>query len=62
MHPRDPITADAVAQIATLLAHAYRQYQHARRLDRRRLEGEKGVNGELANFPPESLHGHEVDA
>jgi hypothetical protein len=26
------------------------------------LEGEKGVNGELANSPPESLHGHEVDA
>jgi hypothetical protein len=62
MQTRDPITADAVAQIATLLAHAYRQYQHARRLDRRRLKGEKGVNGELANSPPESLHGHEVDA
>jgi hypothetical protein len=62
METRDPITADAVAQIATLLAQAYRQYQHARRLDRRCLEGEKGVNGELANSRPESLHGHEVDA
>ena len=62
METRDPITSDAVAQIASLLAQAYRHYQHARRLDRRRFGEEKGVTGELANSRPESLHGHEVDA
>ena len=62
MNLRDQTTTDAVAQIATLLAQAYRQYEHARRLDPPRLEQEKTVNRELANSRPESLHGHEVDA
>ena len=62
MELRDRTTAEAVAQIATLLAQAYERYRRVRRIERARLGGGETVNGELDNAHPESLHSHEVDA
>jgi hypothetical protein len=62
MELRDRTTAEAVAQIATLLAQAYERYRRVRRIERAHPAGGETVNGELDNPRPESLHSHEVDA
>jgi hypothetical protein len=62
MELRDRTTAEAVAQIATLLAQAHERYRRVRRTERTRPDGGETVNGELDNARPESLHSHEVDA
>ena len=62
MEFRDRTTAEAVAQIATLLVQAYERYRRVRRIERTRPDGGETVNGELDNARPESLHSHEVDA
>lgn len=62
MELRDRTTAEAVAQIATLLAQAYQRYRRVRRIEVLRRDGGETVNGELDNTGPESLHSHEVDA
>ncbi len=62
MELRDRTTTEAVAQIATLLAHAYERYRCVRRIEVPRRDGGETVNGELDNPRPESLHSHEVDA
>jgi len=59
MELRDRTTAEAVAQIATLLAQAYQRYRRVRRIE---LPKSDGGNGELDKARPESLHSHEVDA
>jgi hypothetical protein len=62
MELRDRTTAEAVAQIANLLAQAYARYRRVRRIEVPRRDGGETVNGELDNARPESLHSHEVDA
>jgi len=62
MELRDRTTAEAVAQIATLLAQAYQRYRRVRRIELPKSGGGETVNGELDNARPESLHSHEVDA
>jgi hypothetical protein len=59
---RDRTTAEADAQIATLLAQAYQRYRRVRRIECAHPAGGETVNGELDNARPESLHSHEVDA
>lgn len=61
MEFRDRTTGDAVAQIATLLAHAYQRHRRARRLESAGVEQPESVNGELDNPRPESPHVNEVD-
>ena len=46
----DPITSDAIATVAELLAAAYRRYLAANRLE----TASEPVNGELDNRSPES--------
>jgi hypothetical protein len=55
---RDRTTADAVAQISTLLAQAYQRYRRVRRIELPRLGGGETVNRELDNARPESPHCH----
>lgn len=62
MELRDRTTAEAVAQIATLLAQAYRRHRRVRRIELPKSDGGETVNGELDNARPESPHSHEVDA
>jgi hypothetical protein len=62
MELRDRTTAEAVAQIATLLAQAYERYRRVRRIELPKSDGGETVNGELDNARPESLHSHEADA
>ena len=62
MEFRDRTTAEAVAQISTLLAQAYERYRRVRRIELPRFGGGETVNRELDNARPESLHSHEVDA
>jgi hypothetical protein len=62
MEIRDRQTLDAVADVAAILATAYRRYRRVKRIE---IAGEKppeAVNGELDNRRPESPHVHEVDA
>ncbi len=53
MEFRDRTTGDAVAQIATLLAHAYQRHRRTRRLESAGGEQPESVNGELDNPRPE---------
>ena len=62
MELRDRTTAEAVAQIATLLAQAYQRYRRVRRIELPKSGGGETVNGELDNPRPESPHVNEVDA
>jgi hypothetical protein len=62
MELRDRTTAEAVAEIATLLAQAYERYRRVRRIEVPRRDGGETVNRELDDARPESLHSHEVDA
>ncbi len=61
MEIRDRQTRDAIADIAGLLATAYRRHLRARRIGMAD-ETLPEVNGELDNPLPESLHVNEVDA
>jgi hypothetical protein len=54
MEFRDRQTQEAVDKAVAMLAAAYQRWQRARRVE--------GVNRELDNPRPESLHVHEVDA
>jgi hypothetical protein len=62
MELRDRTTAEAVAQIATLLAQAYERYRRVRRIEVPCRDGGETVNGELDNARQASLHSHEADA
>jgi hypothetical protein len=62
MEIRDRQTRDAVAEVAGLLATAYRRYRRARRIEASAEASRESVNRELDNPAPESLHVHEVDA
>jgi hypothetical protein len=62
MELRDRTTAEAVAQISTLLAQAYQRHRSVRRIELPRLGGGGTVNRELDNARPESPHCHEVEA
>ena len=62
MEFRDRTTAEAVAQISTLLAQAYQRYRCVRRIELPCLGGGETVNGELDNARRESPHCHEVEA
>jgi hypothetical protein len=48
----DPITSEAIATVAELLAAAYRRYLAANRLE----TASEPVNGELDNERPKSPH------
>jgi hypothetical protein len=52
MFEPDPITSDAIATIAELLAAAYRRYVAANRLE----TASEAVNGELDNNDAKSPH------
>jgi len=58
MFETDPITSEAIATVASLLAAAYRRLLATSQLE----TGSEAVNGELDNGAPESPHVHEVDA
>lgn len=62
METRDRQTRDAIAEIASLLAAAYRRYRRARRIEIAVEDPSKTVNGELDKGRPESPHVREVDA
>ncbi len=62
MEIRDRQTRDAIEDIAGLLANAYRRYLRARCIETAGEGWPEGVNGELDNPLPESLHVNEVDA
>jgi hypothetical protein len=62
MDSRDRTTRDAVAEIAQLLAIAYRRSRRARRIDTADDNAPESVNRELDNPRLERLHVSEVDA
>ncbi len=62
MELRDRTTADAVAQISTLLAQAYQRYRCVRRIELPHFQDGETVNRELDHARPESPHCHEVEA